>query len=138
MIDLKPQLDNSSVRELLSFCVGSSTPNKLETICEQYRSDKTRYLLGIEKNGQVIACLGIQIEQEHQAVIRCIAVMPTHRHQRIGEMLIKQASALFRLKSMTAETDIEAVGFYKYCGFEIISLGEVYPGTERFWCVLHL
>ena len=34
-----------------------------------------------------------------------------------------------------AETDKEAVYFYKKHGFKITSLGEIYPGVEHFQCV---
>lgn len=33
-----------------------------------------------------------------------------------------------------AETDNDAVGFYRSYGFEVTSLGEKYPGVERFLC----
>ncbi len=33
-----------------------------------------------------------------------------------------------------AETDNDAVNFYWKYGFEITSLGEKYPGVERFLC----
>jgi len=138
MINLKPQLDDPSVRELLSFCVGFPTPERLETICRQYLTDDTRHLLGIEGDGQVIACIGFRLEPLHQAVINCIAVAPSHRHQGIGEALIRAVSTQFQLQSLAAETDVEAVGFYRHCGFQIMNLGEIYPGTERFRCVLYL
>ena len=41
----------------------------------------------------------------------------------------------FGSNEMAAETDAEAVGFYKRCGFRMQSLGEKYVDTERFWCV---
>ncbi|MNP39986.1 hypothetical protein D3C76_1335850 [compost metagenome] len=34
-----------------------------------------------------------------------------------------------------AETDKDTVGFYKKIGFSITSLGEKYPGVERFECI---
>lgn len=37
---------------------------------------------------------------------------------------------------LTAETDIEAVGFYQNYGFNVTSLGEKYAGVERFLCTL--
>ncbi|PFE51898.1 GNAT family N-acetyltransferase, partial [Bacillus cereus] len=40
------------------------------------------------------------------------------------------------LTYIEAETDKEAVGFYKKCNFKIESLGEKYPGIERFYCYL--
>ena len=35
-----------------------------------------------------------------------------------------------------AETDRDAVDFYRSCGFTIESLGEKYPRIERFLCTL--
>ena len=34
----------------------------------------------------------------------------------------------------TAETDKDAVDFYRKLGFSVTSLGEKYPGVERFHC----
>jgi ribosomal protein S18 acetylase RimI-like enzyme len=138
LINLKPQVDDPSVRELLSFCIGFPTPAKLEIICERYRTEEARYLFGFQEEGHVIACLGFRLESLHQAVINCIAVAASHRRQGIGEALLQAVSTQFKLQSLVAETDMEAVGFYKRCGFDVTSLGEVYPGTERFRCVRHL
>lgn len=136
MIELKPRLDDSSVRELLSLCIAFPTSSKIESLCGQYRTDDARHLLGIEKNGDVIACIGFRLEALHHAVINCIAVDPSYRHQGIGEALIQAVFTQFQLQSLVAETDADAVGFYRQCGFEITSLGEMYPGVERFHCVL--
>ncbi|HPH97803.1 MAG TPA: hypothetical protein PKW33_16525 [Anaerolineaceae bacterium] len=38
------------------------------------------------------------------------------------------------LAKLSAETDCEAVDFYRRCGFQMESLGEKYPGMERFRC----
>jgi ribosomal protein S18 acetylase RimI-like enzyme len=40
------------------------------------------------------------------------------------------------LSYVCTETDKDAVGFYRNYGFEITSLGEKYPGVERFLCNL--
>ena len=42
----------------------------------------------------------------------------------------------FELNELNAETHRDAVDFYKRLGFDIESLGEKYPGVERFWCTL--
>jgi hypothetical protein len=44
---------------------------------------------------------------------------------------MRQGSWLI-LKNVEAETDREADGFYRACGFTVHSLGEKYPGVERF------
>ncbi|WP_239984546.1 hypothetical protein [Lentibacillus sediminis] len=38
------------------------------------------------------------------------------------------------LQFISAETDKDAVVFYQNLGFQITSLGEKYPGVERFLC----
>ncbi len=38
------------------------------------------------------------------------------------------------LLHLQAETDRDAVGFYGKAGFTVTSLGEKYPGVERFAC----
>jgi hypothetical protein len=37
---------------------------------------------------------------------------------------------------LTAQTDRDAEGFYRVCGFQIESRGMLYAGTERFLCTL--
>lgn len=41
------------------------------------------------------------------------------------------------IRRMEAETDKNAVNFYRKIGFNITSLGEKYPGVERFKCTLN-
>jgi hypothetical protein len=58
------------------------------------------------------------------------------RHEGIGREMVEHARPAYGKRSLTAETDHEAVGFYERCGFAIQSLGELYPGVERFQCTL--
>jgi hypothetical protein len=48
--------------------------------------------------------------------------------------MIAAACEQFNLKELVAETDQDAVKFYRRWGFQIQSLGEKYPNTERFQC----
>lgn len=49
----------------------------------------------------------------------------------INELIKKK-----RIVRIKAETDKDAVGSYRKNGFSITSLGEKYPGVERFDCTL--
>jgi hypothetical protein len=49
--------------------------------------------------------------------------------------MIERIVSLHALDEIEAETDKDTVDFYRLCGFTITSLGEPYPGTERFLCV---
>ena len=50
--------------------------------------------------------------------------------------MILHVCKAYGLEEITAETDRDAVEFYRRVGFEVESLGEQYPGTERFLCRL--
>ena len=71
------------------------------------------------------------------ASIRYISVDAKFQGRGIGkELVIWLFSEWKDLREFRAETDSSAVGFYRKCGFAIKSLGEKYPGVERFECVL--
>ncbi len=70
------------------------------------------------------------------AEITHIAVVPERRRGGLGRAMIEELLQLERLDEVVAETDGDAVGFYRRCGFDVHSLGEQYPGVERFRCAL--
>ena len=49
--------------------------------------------------------------------------------------MILEIMTLEKPERVVAETDEEAVDFYRSLGFVVHSLGEQYPGIERFRCV---
>ncbi|MDP2859713.1 MAG: hypothetical protein Q8P50_17310 [Bacillota bacterium] len=50
--------------------------------------------------------------------------------------MLRELATRHGYRRLYAETDGEAVGLYVKCGFRIESLGEKYPGVERFLCTL--
>ncbi len=135
MVDLAPRLDDPNIVALLAYSVGFPTPEKLQAITARYRTDVAWILLGVEVGEAVVGCIGIELNADTTAVIRHIAVAPQHRGRGIGRMMIETVCAQHQLRQLSAETDVDAVSFYKRCGFVVTSLGELYPGTERFWCM---
>ena len=92
--------------------------------------------LGYEEDCEIIAFLGLESVSKSAARIRGIAVSPHHRGQGVGRELIQAVRLRNPRVTLKAETDHDAVNFYRRCGFEATSLGERYPGVERFECVL--
>ncbi|WP_312502363.1 GNAT family N-acetyltransferase, partial [Bacillus luti] len=78
------------------------------------------------------ACIGIEIIGANKARICHIAVAPQYRHKGIALRMIRKIIVMHQLTYIEAETDKEAVEFYKKIGFQVKSLGEKYPGIERF------
>ena len=56
------------------------------------------------------------------------------RGRGIGRRLLTEVLAAVGATELVAQTDTDAVGFYRACGFAVSSLGEMYPGVERFEC----
>lgn len=118
-----------SVRELLSF---ATSDFKVDLEYQMYLKSLNRKLYCFELQEEFIGCIGIEIISFNECVIKHIAVSSEHRGKGIGSRMIEFLSEEFTL--ITAETDKDAVDFYRKYGFSITSLGEKYPGVERFLC----
>ena len=67
------------------------------------------------------------------AEILDIAVKPEYRKHGIGKSLIDFIFTQFPIDNITAETDDEAVEFYKRCGFNVIGFG-MKCNNKRYIC----
>lgn len=86
-------------------------------------------------DGDVPVGLCIVQPGDQQAEILALAVAKAHRKRGIGRGLIAHVHGQLTMP-LLAETDDEAVGFYRRCGFCATSLGEKYPGIIRYRCIL--
>jgi ribosomal protein S18 acetylase RimI-like enzyme len=68
------------------------------------------------------------------ALIESISVDSRHQRSGVGRFLIQGYLDIYKDSTLEAETDGDAVGFYHRLGFKIRSLGEKYPGIQRFLC----
>ncbi len=138
--DLKPHLEAPVVRELLFALVGwrgdeARDREALERALASYRYDSSLSLFGLRREETLAGLIGLDAAVADERVIRHLVVHPTQRGRGVGRALLGAALDMHPAK-LVAETDLSAVEFYRRCGFEVMSLGERYPGTERFYCVL--
>jgi len=119
---------------LLALTLAHPTVERLEAVCTRYRTDPSSRLLGYQSQGVLLGCLDLDLAHPGEAIIRAIAVAASARRKGIGSHLLQQSIATFSLMRLVAETDGDAVEFYQACGFTIASLGQWYPGVERFLC----
>ena len=120
---------HSSIRELLSF---ATTYSKVDYEYEKYLNTSNRELFCLQQYGEIVGCIGIEIVSPNECVIKHIAVSTKQRGKSFGSQMINFLSQQYRV--ISAETDNDAVGFYRKTGFKIICLGEKYPSVERFLC----
>jgi ribosomal protein S18 acetylase RimI-like enzyme len=123
---------SSRLRKLLAYATATDRINKEY---KAYIQEANRKLYAWQEDGKLVGCIGISFINTYECEIKHIAVLPEERGKHIGRQMIQFVLHHHALKRITAETDIEAVDFYRKFGFTIISLGEKYPGVERFQCV---
>ncbi|MBJ8108087.1 GNAT family N-acetyltransferase [Bacillus cereus group sp. N6] len=120
------QIEKDPILNVLQYAVGPSETSLKKAILFYERNKGTFYKYE-EK-----ACIGIEIIGANKARICHIAVAPQYRHKGIALQMIKEVVKMLQLTYIEAETDNEAVEFYGKIGFQVKSLGERYPGIERF------
>lgn len=136
LVDVKPRLDEPGIRELIGYSVFPDQ-DLLERVIQTYKNHKDWHAAGLEGNGKVFAFAGYTFDSPRHLHLRHIAVDPLERGKGYGRVLIAEVIEKEQPKLVFAETDEEAVDFYRSLGFEIVSLGEQYPGVERFRCTYY-
>jgi CubicO group peptidase (beta-lactamase class C family) len=147
-VDLRSRLDEPAVRAVLGVLAWRGDDGELDRIAGRYRDGRAQ-LLGVvverswESQGMAtgtpIACIGLEPrDSRDEAEITALAVLPDWRGQGVARRLIFGACEHLGLRAVEAETDADAVDVYRASGFAVKSLGERYPGVERFRCRLEL
>lgn len=125
------QIFSPPIASLLGTSLGSPNDEKLRALWECYLISAKQHLFVHSARGEVIGLIGIEQRKGQPTVILHLAVAPHHQRTGIGRRMIEQISA----ESLVVETDNSAVNFYRRCGFSVRSLGEKFPGVERFECM---
>jgi ribosomal protein S18 acetylase RimI-like enzyme len=125
LIPIKSRIQELNVQELLAYSVFPD-PDELEQTIQGYMNNEKQELYGYESEGELVGILGFQITH--------IAIRPDSRGAGFGRGLILEAIEQFQPTMVLVEIDEESVDFYRSIGFEIKSLGEQFPGVERFAC----
>jgi len=85
--------------------------------------------------GRVVGTLISELRDDGSIEIINVATTHDMERQGVGRSMVSYLLARSRGRPICAETDGDAVGFYRSLGFAIESLGEKYPGTVRYRCV---
>ena len=131
ILEVSSSAGSTEIQRLLELLAWRGTTDHLEHITAPYANDARLFAAFTE--GRPIGVIGLKGSEPGFEVI-AIAVEERSRGSGIGRLLLDHASQLRAGATIWAETDEEGVGFYRSCGFEVESLGERYPGVERFRC----
>ena len=131
--NIKDRLDNSTVRQIMTACVYDYSPHVADKKLDEYRTRETYSMYGWIENGEIIGICGFQVYQTNRVEVMHIAVDEKMRQRGIGSAMVKALQEQFCLP-LKAETDDDAVGFYRKAGFETTAFH--IGGVRRYICVL--
>jgi ribosomal protein S18 acetylase RimI-like enzyme len=134
VINLKNYEDLSELKLLMAECMWAND-EKIDNELNMYIGNDSRELLGSLINDELVGLIGIIYKSTNEVELKHIAIKPNYRGKGIGSEMVNEFINTENIVKIKAETDIDAVGFYKKIGFSITSLGEKYPGVERFECI---
>lgn len=130
IIDVKESLRNKSVYSLLTPSVFNPTPERLLSRAEKYQADDKVKVYAYSENGEHKGIIEVKIN-EQTAEILGIVVKPEYQGKGIGSRLINYIFSQFAVNKVTAETDDDAIGFYKKYGFADADINNKYD-TKRY------
>jgi GrpB-like predicted nucleotidyltransferase (UPF0157 family)/GNAT superfamily N-acetyltransferase len=123
-------VDEPGVAELLAHAVGQNG-NRLEEVIRSYREDPATALLIATVDNEPAGILGYRTTGTEITVLH-VASAPDRRRTGVASRLLNALHTEGSHLPIVAETDNDAVNFYAANNFTVTSLGEKYPGVERF------
>lgn len=124
-------LPAAEVLPLLAQACGNISPERLQQLWENYAHTPGQKLLGWTQAGKPVALAGLGLTGE-AAVLQHLAVAPQARGQGWGSALLTALGQELDLYGLEAETDAEAVAFYRRCGWAVLELGPNRWGRPRY------
>ncbi len=132
--DVKKSIFDPEILTLLAPSIYNPTPERLKHRAEKYIADSNVKAYACKSSEKHIGIVVFKTEND-TAEILDIAVKPEYRKNGIGKRLVEFILNQFPIDTITAETDNDAVGFYKKCGFALTPTAAV-EDTAQYFCKL--
>ena len=122
--------------EVYKPCMYRPTMEKYEKKMEAYLQEEAVGIFTCTQGGTVVGMIVGRFDGASGVEILGIAVDADARKRGIGAYMIDRLMDAYALCNVTAETDDDAVGFYRKCGFCIMEYTEDYDGkpVTRYRC----
>lgn len=137
IVSAKGKLRQERMLALIALSQYMPTKEKLRRIADKYEAGDGIFAFFCEDNGFPCGITILTRQTDDVFEMISLAVDPAFRGQGIASTLISTAMDTLRCRTLYAETDDDAVGFYRKYGFHIKSLGEKYPGSVRYHCTFN-
>ena len=115
--DVKNQFLTQEAYQVYSDCMYQPTWEKFCARSKELVNDDSVNIYGYLNENKIVGIIAIKSAEGQTAEIKGIAVDPTYRKQGIGQQLIQFVAENTTITKLFAETDDDAILFYKHCGF---------------------
>ncbi len=123
--DIKEIITEPDILKLLAPSVFNPTEERLLNRAKKYWEDENTNIYAYKEESEYKGIVIFKIVN-NSATILDIAVKTEYQGQGIGSKLIDFIFNSFNPQNITAETDDDAIGFYKKCGFECLERTKKY------------
>ena len=139
LCDVKRHLQKRVFWKLLTSSVYNPTKKRIQRRIAGYERDPHVLALAYMEEKVPVGILILREEGESTYEILDFAVLPFRRREGLGRQMLNACRRQLPMRMILAETDDDAVGFYRKYGFSIQELGDVYhSGITRYLCRLCL
>lgn len=131
--ELRPlaEKDDNAAAAILAAATGENTAEAAQQVIDRARSGGNDRVIGGWLGDQLIG--SYTIERDGMAnQVTLIAVEADSRRKGFGKTMLMDALRRSGRRPLTAETDDEALGFYKKCGFKMVGRRKHPSGVFRY------
>jgi len=133
--DIKQTMDNPVVHKIIAYAAFDGSPSGTAKVVQKYQSNLDLHFYAWIENGETLGICGFEVHSD-KVEIHLIAVDEHVRGRGIGVAMVKALQEKYR-KDIEAETDDDAVVFYRKCGFETHGFIHETRG-KRYACLLKI
>lgn len=135
IVEVKSILKNRKLLSVLAESVYNPTEERLISRADKYIINQKTAVYAYRVNNIYKGIIVIDVSNINVIEILDIAVAASSQKSGVGSSLINHCISKFHPNEIIAETDDDAVEFYKKFGFQILSLGDKYgAGIMRYQC----
>ncbi len=138
--DFKARFGSPESFRVYAGCMYRPTAERFTQVANDLKNRRGVSIFACLDAGKVQGIIAVEEAGRKTAVILGIAVDAAFRRNGIGRRLIAGTAARLDLGMLTAETDDDAVCFYRRCGFQTVTFEKTF-GHEvcrRYRCTLRL
>lgn len=132
----KERLCEGDMLRALAPSVYCPTPERLLARARRYRDDPHAEAFACLRGGEALGAIVLAREGTDAVRILDLGVLAGERHKGVGRALVEHTVRTLCPARLLAETDGDAVDFYRHLGFEVAFLEGKYPGCPRYACEL--